>query len=172
MAAWREDELDRIGDVQELQLASARKDGSLRPYTIMWVVRVGDETYVRSAGGRDRPWYRRATASRAGRIRAGGVERDVTFGEATAGAYAAIDAAYHAKYDQYGASIVGHVVGPAAEAVTVRLVPRNDESNHGRQRRSSEEPRWAVLGWCFDPKVTDPELIEYFATREAPITRR
>ena len=89
----------------------------------MWVVRVGDDLYVRSAGGPDRPWYRRAKASEAGRIRAGGIERDVTFAEATADAHTHIDAAYHAKYDRYGPSIVNSVVGPAAHQVTVRLVP-------------------------------------------------
>jgi hypothetical protein len=93
MAAWDDDELRRITDAQELQLASARGDGTLRPYTTMWVVRADDEIYVRSAGGPERPWYRHAKASGAGRIRAGGVERDVTFADATADAHAAIDAA-------------------------------------------------------------------------------
>jgi hypothetical protein len=41
--------------------------------------------------------------------------------------HAAIDAAYHAKYDSYGPNIVGTVVGPAAAGVTVRLVPRSDQ---------------------------------------------
>jgi hypothetical protein len=35
-----------------------------------------------------------------------------------------IDAAYHAKYDQYGPKIVGTVVGPDAATVTIKLVPR------------------------------------------------
>ena len=59
-------------------------------------------------------------------IRAGGVEREVTFADAAPDAHAAIDAAYHAKYDRYGPTIVATVVGPDAEAVTVRLVPRGD----------------------------------------------
>jgi len=121
---WTDDEARRIGDTTELQLASLRADCSLGPYTTMWVVRVGDDIYVRSAGGPDRPWYRHARASGAGRIRAGGVERDVTFSDAELGAHTAIDVAYHAKYDHYGPTIVGSVVGPGAEAVTVRLVPR------------------------------------------------
>jgi hypothetical protein len=123
MTAWTHDELSRIGAADELQLASAHGDGSLRPYVTMWVVRAGDELYVRSAYGPDNPWYRRATASGHGRIRAGGVERDVTFGEAAVDAHAVIDAAYHAKYDRYGPKIVGSVVGSHAKAVTVRLVP-------------------------------------------------
>ncbi|MGO8886356.1 MAG: DUF2255 family protein [Streptosporangiaceae bacterium] len=121
---WTDDELQRIGGTEELQLASARGDGSLSPYVTMWVVRVGEEIYLRSAGGPERPWYRRATASGVGRIRAGGFERAVTFGEAADEVHAAIDAAYHAKYDRYGATTVGSVVGPHARAVTVRLAPK------------------------------------------------
>jgi hypothetical protein len=125
---WTDDELSRIGEAQELQLTSVRRDGSLRPYVTMWVVRAGDDVYVRSAYGPTNGWYRRATASGVGRIRAGGVERDVTFAEAAPDAHAPIDAAYHAKYDRYGPKIVDTVVGPEAEGVTVRLVPRTERS--------------------------------------------
>ncbi|HXZ71158.1 MAG TPA: DUF2255 family protein, partial [Streptosporangiaceae bacterium] len=62
MTTWPPDELERIGDAEELQLASRRPDGSLRPYVTMWVVRAGSDLYVRSAYGPDNPWYRRATA--------------------------------------------------------------------------------------------------------------
>ena len=127
MTTWPAGELERIGASDELRLASRRPDGSLRPYVTMWVVRVGDELYVRSAYGPDNPWYRRATASGAGRVRAGGIERDVAFADATPGVQGDIDAAYHAKYDRYGPRIVGSVVGPNAHRVTVRLVPRSDE---------------------------------------------
>jgi hypothetical protein len=124
VTSWTEDELDRIGAAEELGLASLRRDGTPRQYVTMWVVRDGDDLYVRSAYGPDSPWFRRAKASGAGRIRAGGLERDVAFAEPAPGAHAAIDAAYHAKYDRYGPGIVGSVVGPDAEAVTIRLVPR------------------------------------------------
>ena len=126
MTNWTDDELRRVGGATELELASARADGTLRPPVTMWVVRAGDELYVRSAYGPENPWYRRAVASGRGRIRAGGVEREVTFADAAPDAHAAIDAAYHAKYDRYGPTIVATVVGPDAEAVTVRLVPRDD----------------------------------------------
>lgn len=124
MTTWTQDELDRIGGADELQLASSRGDGTLRPYVTMWVVRAGDDLYVRSAYGPDNPWYRRARASGTGRIRAAGLERDVAFADADPSAQAAIDAAYHAKYDRYGPRIVSTVVGPATEAVTIRLVAR------------------------------------------------
>jgi hypothetical protein len=125
MTTWTADELDRIGRAEELRLASVRGDGTLRPYVIMWVVRSGDDLYVRSAYGPDNPWYRRAKASGAGRIRAGGVERDVTFADADAGVHAALDEAYHAKYDRFGPAIVGTVVGDEVVPVTIRLLPRD-----------------------------------------------
>jgi hypothetical protein len=78
MSAWTSDELSRIGAAEELQLASVRGDGTLRPYVTMWVVRADDDLYVRSAYGSNNPWFRRAKASGAGRIRAGGLERAVT----------------------------------------------------------------------------------------------
>jgi hypothetical protein len=124
-AAWSQDELRRAGEATELQIASRRQDGSLRPYVTIWTVRAGDNLYVRSAHGADNPWFRRATASGTGRIRAGGVERDVAFTPVSdAGTLAAVDAAYHAKYDRYGQQIVGTVTGPHANAVTLLLVPQ------------------------------------------------
>jgi hypothetical protein len=121
---WTPDDLDRIGNAEELQVASRRRDGTLRPYVTIWVVRSGDDLYVRSAYGADNPWFRRARASGAGRIRAGGVERDVTFADASADAHADIDIdrAYHAKYDRHGPAIVGTVVGEAAARNTLRLI--------------------------------------------------
>lgn len=126
MTTWPRDELERIGDADELQLASRRPDGGLRPYVTMWVVRASGGLYVRSAYGPGNPWYRRAIASGTGRIRAAGIERDVSFAPAPAPAeiQGDIDAAYHAKYDRYGPRIVGSVTGRPAHQVTIRLVPQ------------------------------------------------
>jgi hypothetical protein len=122
--SWTPLELDRIGEATELQIASTRPDGTLRPYVTIWGVRAGDDLYVRSAHGPANGWFRRARASGTGRIRAGGVERDVTFTTPDPTSHEAIDAAYHAKYDRYGPAIVGAVVGPAVRDVTLRLEPR------------------------------------------------
>ncbi|MFC0681044.1 DUF2255 family protein [Lysobacter korlensis] len=125
MTSWTADELRRVGDADELHVTSLRPDGSLRPSVTIWVVRVGDDLYIRSAYGPQNGWFRRARASGAGRIRAGGVERDVTFAETPAEVHAAIDAAYHAKYDRYGERIVRTVVGDAVAPLTIRLVPKD-----------------------------------------------
>jgi hypothetical protein len=124
-AAWSDDELRRVGDADELQISSRRADGTLRPYVTIWAVRAGDDLYVRSAYGAGNGWYRRAKASGTGRIRAGGVERDVTFADADPAASAGIDRAYHHKYDRYGPAIVGSVVGATVADLTIRLLPAN-----------------------------------------------
>ena len=124
MTAWTPDELARIGRATELDIASRRPDGTLRPFVTIWVARLGEDLYVRSAYGYDNPWFQRALASGEGRIRAGGVERDVAFEVPGSGVDAALHAAYHAKYDRYGPGIVGTVVSPEAARSTLRLVPR------------------------------------------------
>lgn len=123
MTAWTDDELDRVGSADELKISSRRSDGSLRRFITIWAVRHGDDIYVRSAYGPENGWFVRALAAGDGRIRAGGVERDVTFERADADVDGALDDAYHAKYDRYGPRIVGTVVGPDAARTTLRLIP-------------------------------------------------
>ena len=79
--AWTAHELEKIGNADELHVASQRSDGSLRRYVTIWVVRDHDDLYVRSAYGRDAGWFRRAASSGKGAIRAAGIERHVRFEE-------------------------------------------------------------------------------------------
>ena len=88
------------------------------------VVKNGDELYVRSYRGRNGRWFRHAIQQRQGRIRSGGIERDVTFEEPVDADRQAIDAAYRSKYARYGATYVDAMVGESAAAATLRLVPR------------------------------------------------
>ena len=122
MPGWNEQELATIGEADELRISSHRPDGTLRPSVIIWVVRIGDNLYVRSAYGAKNPWYARSRKSGSGHITSGGIERDVTFEDAT-DSPEAIDAAYHTKYDRHGPRIVGTVVGEKVAALTFRLVP-------------------------------------------------
>ena len=124
MSGWPAGDVAAIGRADEIQVASLRPDGTLRPYVTIWAVRVGDDVYVRSAHGGDNPWFRRAASSGQGRIRARGLERDVQFSTPGPGAADAVTAAYHAKYDRYGPAIVGGVVSPEALRSTLRVTPR------------------------------------------------
>jgi hypothetical protein len=122
MSALTEDDLARFGRAEELQLASRRSDGSLRPFVTIWVVRAADDLYVRSAYGFDNGWFQRALRSGSGRIRVGGVERDVTFEQPDEDVAGSVSAAYHAKYDRYGPRMVATVVSGEAIRSTLRLV--------------------------------------------------
>jgi hypothetical protein len=123
MSVWTSDELERIGEADELEIASLRADGTLRKPVTIWVARHGDDLYVRSVNGRTSSWFRGTQARHEARIEAGGVDKDVTLVE-TNDLSDKIDAAYRAKYQRYPESIVGSVVTPSARAATLKLVPR------------------------------------------------
>src|SRR5438045_2352344 len=123
MTTWTSGELDAISDADELTLASVRDDGTLRRPVTMWVVRDGDDVYVRSVNGRGSSWFRGAQAQHRAQIRAGGVEKDVDLVE-TDEVNDVVDAAYKAKYSRRYPSIVPSIIAPEARAATVRLVPR------------------------------------------------
>ena len=123
MDGWTNDEVDRVGAAEELDLASVRRDGTLRRPVTMWVVRDGDDLYVRSVKGRGSSWFRGAQNRHEAHIRAGGVERDVTLVEID-DVDDELDTAYHTKYGRYATSLVDPMTSPEARAATLKLVPR------------------------------------------------
>jgi hypothetical protein len=124
VTAWTRDELDKIGAADELELAPRSDAAPQEPVTI-WVVRHGDNLYVRSMKGRRGLWYQRAQTRHQGNIRAGGVEKDVTFVDASHELDDQLDAAYWDKYLQYGALYVDPIVSAEARATTIKLIPRS-----------------------------------------------
>jgi hypothetical protein len=128
MTTWTSDELTKIGTAEELEIASLRRDGTLRNPVTIWVVRLGDDLYVRSVNGRTSGWFRGVQVRYEGRIQAGGVEKDVTFVEETdPGINDKIDAAYRTKYSRYP-QYVAPMVTPEVRAATIKLVPRLTDS--------------------------------------------
>jgi hypothetical protein len=124
VATWTTDELTRVGAAQELKIAPVRRDGTLRKPTTIWVVRAGDDVYVRAAYGPSTGWHRVARTSRAARIWAGGIEKDVKIEDADDGVLGPVDAAYREKYRRYAGPVLDSVINPEARASTLRLVPR------------------------------------------------
>src|SRR3954452_2403282 len=105
MAAWTHDELELLGDTEELALAALREDGTLRRPVIMWVVRDGDDIYVRSVNGRGSSWFRGAQQRHQAQARPGGGEKDGERIE-TEAAKDMVDAPYDAKYGRRYPTIV------------------------------------------------------------------
>ena len=124
LSASTSTELGKIGRTDELEIQSRRRDGRLRTPVTIWVARVGDDLFVRSVNGRESGWFRGTQERHEGRIKAGGVEKDVTFEDADPSVNEDVDRAYREKYRRYAASIVKTVLTPQARAATLRLVPR------------------------------------------------
>ena len=124
MTTWKGDELVKIGAAEEVQIAPLRRDGTLRKPVTVWVVRHGDDLYVRSVRGRSGQWFRGTQERHEGRLRAGGVQQDVTFVDAGRDIDDEVDTAYRAKYRRYAGSILNSVLTPEARSTTIKLVPR------------------------------------------------
>jgi hypothetical protein len=124
MTMWTSEELDRIGKAGELEIAALRPDGTPRKPVTIWVVRHGDDLYVRSGYGDRAAWYRGTQRRREGHIKAGGIDKDVTFADADPALNDQIDAAYRTKYRRHEARWVDPMVAAEARSTTIKLVPR------------------------------------------------
>jgi hypothetical protein len=137
-------ELRKIEAAEELELASARPDGTLRNPVTIWVVRVGDDLYVRSASGRTGSWFRASQVRHEGHIQAGRVDKEVTFvTEADDNINDQIDAAYRTKYRRYGGRYVNPMVAPEARAATIKLVPPSQANRATRDAKPSMKFQFA-----------------------------
>jgi hypothetical protein len=129
MTKWTSEELHKIEGAEELQIASLRNDGTLRKPVTIWVVRLGNDLYVRSWLGRTSAWFRGTQVRHEGHIRAGGVEKEVTFVEENdSGTNDQIDMAYRTKYRHHNARYVDPMVASEARSATIKLVPRSTSS--------------------------------------------
>ena len=121
--AWSREELARVGTATEIEIAPVRRDGELRRATPIWVVRAGDELYVRSAYGPDHGWHGVARASQRARVTAAGIEIDVGVEDASPGVLDQVDAAYHGKYGRAYPDIVASITDAEHRRTTLRLLP-------------------------------------------------
>lgn len=122
MTAWSHEELESIGNAEELMIQTVRRDGTLRDPFPVWGVRVGNALFIRAVRGRTSPWFRGMQSRHEGRLVAGGVERNISFIETNAQT-GEIDGAYRDKYGRYP-SIVPSCLTAEARAATLRLEPR------------------------------------------------
>jgi hypothetical protein len=123
MTAWTKDEISRIGESEEVDVAAVTRAGSVRNRVTIWLVRHGEDLFVRSVRGREGAWFRAVQGSKNGRIWAGRLERDIRFEEAGAAINDEIDAAYRSTYRRYAGRILNSVLTPEARSTTLRLVP-------------------------------------------------
>jgi hypothetical protein len=123
MSGWSDSELATIGRADEIHIAPDRADHTPGPAVPIWVVRVGDDLYVRSYRGPSGSWYRRARRNGSGRIRVGGVDYAVRFTAADPGVRTQVDEVYLDKYGRYGSSLVRPMVSDTVAETTLQLQP-------------------------------------------------
>jgi hypothetical protein len=116
---WTTAELAALDGADEVDVASYRGDGTLRPFVTIWAVSAAGAVYVRSAHGGG-GWFHRAAESGTGRLRFAGLERDIAFVTPAPEEQIAVDDAYRTKYRRY-ANIVERMIGPAIHELTLRL---------------------------------------------------
>ena len=121
---WSNEQLDALGRAGEIDVTPRREDGSPRTSTTIWLVRVGDELFVRSYRGPEGGWYSAASRTGRGRVNLDANGYDVVFEPAPDVDQAAVDAAYRAKYGR--SSYVDAMVTNYAAATTLRLAPAHE----------------------------------------------
>ncbi|TCK25784.1 DUF2255 family protein [Pseudonocardia endophytica] len=123
MPHWTHDQLAAL-DQQEVTIATRRRDGELRTFRTVWVVRDGDNLFVRSAYGRESAWFRGTRSAHEGRIEAGGTAVDIAFVDVDDPDLAArLDEHYRTKYAASPGPIAT-MIGDDARRATMRLDPR------------------------------------------------
>ncbi len=125
MTVWTSDELTTIGAADELELASLRRDGTLRKPVTIWVVRYGDDLYVRAYMASI--WSAipgSASSTKVTSLSTPPARMWPSWRICVPRNQAASEPMYHTKYRRYDARYVDPMVAPAARAATIKLVPR------------------------------------------------
>jgi hypothetical protein len=131
IATWPKDELRKIAEADDLNIAPFREDGkTYGTPTWIWSVAVGDTLYVRAYNGRKSRWYQSAVGQKAGRIKAAGMTEDVTFEPVEGPINERIDEAYRAKYQ--GSPYLRPMIGASARSATVRVMLRETSGSRAK----------------------------------------
>lgn len=122
---WKKNEIEELEKTDELRIAPEKADGTLQKPVIIWVVRVGDEVFVRSYKGRGSVWFGNALRTGRGEILTGKMRNRVLLQEVGPDepVQSEIDPAFASKYGRYGRSYVESITGPVSKSATIRIVP-------------------------------------------------
>jgi hypothetical protein len=119
---WKPTTLSEIADQEEIRIGSERTGGGYNRWTPIWVVRVGDDLYVRSGFGTNGFWYRHATESQAYVNAAGTLYKVSLILQTDPVTIAAVDKAYRQKYS--ADSSLPLLLSDRARSTTSRLIPQ------------------------------------------------
>ncbi|GIK59573.1 MAG: DUF2255 family protein [Ignavibacteriota bacterium] len=124
MAEWTKDELKKISETDDLHIAPFREDGkTYGTPTWIWSVVVGEDLFVRAYNGENSSWYKSALKQKAGRIKAAGFTKEVTFKPVEESTNDNIDIAYSKKYK--GSSYLSSMISKRARSATIKIIPKD-----------------------------------------------
>jgi hypothetical protein len=126
MAAWSNDELQKIAQSDDLHISPFREDGvTYGTPTWIWSVVVDGELFVRAYSGRNSSWHGAALRQKAGRITAAGMTKEVSFHPFEGAINDRIDEAYRAKYSS--SPYLSPMINEQARSATIKIAPRNSQ---------------------------------------------
>lgn len=118
--------LDMLGRVREVEIETTSLDGAQRHRTIVWIVVLGDQAYVRSEYAEAGRWYREARSEPEVILHAEGTSIPVTAVLANdAETVDAVSDAYRAKYGKRSPSSTEAMVASHTLETTLRIDPRD-----------------------------------------------
>jgi hypothetical protein len=124
--SWTPEQLQQIDGARELEIASMRPDGTQRQWLPIWVVRVGDQVYVRTWYRRTTGWFGDVVTTQQARVRVPHLETEVVVEDISdddTDLRSAVDQAYQAKYAPPAGGSVRQMTTDSAAATTLRLSP-------------------------------------------------
>jgi len=123
MSTWPKNELHKIAETDDLHISPFREDGkTYGTPTWIWSVVVDGALYVRAYNGQNSRWYQAALRQKAGRIRAAGITKEVSFDPVNGDINDRIDDAYRRKYK--GSPYLKPMIREPARSATVKVIPR------------------------------------------------
>jgi DNA ligase D-like protein (predicted 3'-phosphoesterase) len=121
--------LNLLHETEEVYIETRRDPGSPEQRTIIWVVVVGGEVFVRSVHGEKGRWYQRFSAHPEGALIAGDARIPVQAAPATGGETVdVVSAAFRSKYERAWPGPTAGMVRPEALPTTLKLSPARETS--------------------------------------------
>jgi hypothetical protein len=128
MTTWTRDELNKIAAAQELELAPIRRNGTARNPVVIWIVRLGDDLYVRCVTGAAPPGS--AAPRCATKVECGPAAwRKTSFlWTPTPTSTTRLTPRTAPSIGRHGATYVNTMVSPEARSATIKPAPRSASS--------------------------------------------
>ncbi|KAF1298593.1 hypothetical protein BAU15_10710 [Enterococcus sp. JM4C] len=125
MTKWLNEELEAIGNDENLYLSIPNPDGNMHAPAWIWIAEADGRLFARGYSGQSARWYQSAKREGRGHLSVGGIEKEVHIRIVQDESLnEAIDKGYEKKYA--GSAYLAHMIGQLAKSATVEFIPIDD----------------------------------------------